>query len=145
TAEIAKLPGRCTADAKVIGVLSHLWRAGKSTEGAEASEASAAAAAELVRGHEGPVVRRRPQRREQLRLNHRTWDVERRIEVHLKRQRSAGNEGEAHVVPILIAGVLHHRPTLQQRLAPFIEDEAIARLPDRVLDDVTDAHAPLAV
>ena len=91
------------------------------------------------------LVGRRPQRREQLRLHRRPRDEQRLIQVHLERDRPAGDQRHAHVLPVLVAGVLDDGPALQRRLALLVQHQPVAGLPDGVFDDVADLHRPLSV
>jgi hypothetical protein len=56
----------------------------------------------------------------------------------LEADRPPGNQRHADVVPVFILRVSHHGPTLQERLAFLVHDQAIAGFPDRVLHDVAD-------
>src|SRR5205823_2641494 len=61
----------------------------------------------------------------------------------------ARDQRHADVLPVLVAGVLDQGPALQQWGAVLAvlaaEHEPIARLPQRVLDDVADLDVALAV
>ena len=83
----------------------------------------------------------------ELRLHQRPRQVERLVEVHHERDRPAADERQPHVLPVGVGGVLHDRPALQRRLRDGrvgVEQEPIARLPDRRLPHVADRHGPFA-
>ena len=53
------------------------------------------------------------------------------------------HQREGHRLPVRVGGVLHHGPSLQEMAFLLAQHQAVARLPDRRLQDVADAHAPL--
>ena len=93
---------------------------------------------------EAAAIDRRPQRCEQFRLHGRPGNVQWIVEVHLEADRPTGNEGHFHVVPVVVAGVFNDGPALDVNLAVLLQADAIAGLPDRMLDDVADTHGPFA-
>ena len=93
---------------------------------------------------ERPIVHRRPQRREAFRFDHGPRHEQRLIQVHLERDRPARHQRHAHVLPVLVRGVLDDGPALQRRLAVLVEHQPIAALPHRRFDDITDLHRPLS-
>ena len=86
----------------------------------------------------------RTKRRKKFRLHGRPIDVERVIQVHLEGDGPAGDESHLDAVPVLIGGVFHYGPTLEEGLILLVQDEAIAGLPDRVFNDVADLNFPFA-
>src|SRR5579883_3547834 len=89
------------------------------------------------------LVRNRPQRSEQLRLDDRPIDIERVVEIHLEGDGPTADQSHLHVAPVSVGRVLHHRPTLKVRLLFLSEHKAVARLPDRRFDDIADLHLTL--
>jgi hypothetical protein len=83
-----------------------------------------------------------PQRREPLRHNYGARHIKGRVQVHLEGEGPARDESHAHVLPVLVGGILDDRPALQERLVFLLlrQYEPVARLPDGVLDHVADLH-----
>src|SRR5262249_38826747 len=96
---------------------------------------------------EAALIRRRPQRGEQLRLHGRPRDEQRVVQVHPEADRPAADERHPHAAPVLVGRVLDDRPALKPRLLLVlrVQHQAVTRLPDRSLHDITDLHLPLAV
>src|SRR5258707_592841 len=63
-----------------------------------------------------------------------------------KRLRRSGYQRELHVFPVFSDGVVHHRPTSQQRLGFGItgEDDAVSAFPDGNLTDVADEELAIS-
>src|SRR5262249_51813102 len=95
-------------------------------------------------GGDVALVDRRPQRREALRLDGRPRQVQRFVQVPLERHPPARGQHPPHRLPILVRRVLDDGEPLHRRLAALLQQQAIARLPDRMFEDVADLHAPLA-
>jgi hypothetical protein len=80
-------------------------------------------------------------------LRHDVWPlrVEWLVEIHRERDRPSADERQRNVVPVALRLVLDDRPSLDARDVRLgFEQQTVARLPDRRLDDVADAHATIA-
>src|SRR5262249_48780054 len=62
-----------------------------------------------------------------------------------ERNRSAGNQRQRNVLPVLFADVVDDGPTLEERAALRIEHDPISRFPDRRGDRVADDHFALSL
>ena len=89
-------------------------------------------------------VGRWPERGEQFRLHCRTRYIQRVVQVHLERDRTAAHQCHLHARPVLVRRVLHHRPSLQVRLAIFGENKTIRCLPHRRFDHIAHLHLATA-
>ncbi len=85
-----------------------------------------------------------PERGIQLGLDERARDVERLVEVHGERDRTARDQRQPDVVPVVVGRVLDDRPALKERPLLLAQDQPVAGLPDRRRGDVCDAHPTLA-
>src|SRR5262249_16028184 len=63
----------------------------------------------------GLPIHLRSQRRVDFRHHHRALRVEGLVHVHSERDRSARDQRQVHVLPVLIGGVFHQCPALQER------------------------------
>ena len=78
----------------------------------------------------------------QLQLDLWSGYVQRPVQIHDEGNRTPGHQAQRYIPPILVGGVFHDRPSLQEMLF-LAQDQAVACLPQRRFQDISHSHPPV--